>query len=108
MSGCARMQEKGSQMAQRKRYSAEFKAKVAIEALREQSTANEIASRHGVHPGQVAQWKSQALDYLKIVFTDQRCQQIQEEELLRSQLYQEIGQLKVELDFLKKKIGSHR
>ena len=95
-------------MAQRKTHTAEFKARVALEALREQSTANEIASRHGIHPSQVAQWKGQATEYLKVLFTDERLKRTQEDEELRSTLYQEIGKLTVELDFLKKKTGTHR
>lgn len=96
--------------AQRKRYSPEFKARVAIEAIREQATANEIASRHGVHPVQVAQWKKLALQQLPSAFSSRSERVLQEklleDEELRSRLYQEIGQLKVELDFLKKKTGS--
>jgi transposase-like protein len=96
--------------AQRKRYTAKFSARVAREALREPSTANEIASRHGVHPVQVAQWKKLALEQLPAAFASRsertlRAQPNEDEEL-RNRLYQEIGQLKVELGFLKKKSGT--
>lgn len=92
-------------MAQRRQHSAEFKAKVALEAIRAQRTANEIAGAYGVHPIQVTQWKKQALDELPQVFTRRRAKDAQDEAALRAQLYQEIGQLKVELDWLKKKAG---
>lgn len=92
-------------MTQRRRHSAEFKAKVALEAIRGQRTANEIASEHGVHPVQVVQWKKQALDGLAQLFSDHRAKAAQDEEALRAELYQQIGQLKVELDWVKKKAG---
>lgn len=92
-------------MKQRRRHSAEFKARVALEAIRGQRTGNEIASAHGVHPVQVAEWKKQALDGLAELFTDRRIKAAQDEETLRAELYQQIGQLKVELDWVKKKAG---
>ena len=85
---------------QRKRYSAAIKAKVALEAIRGQKTANEIASEYGVHPTQIAQWKKQALDELPSIFS--QGQREKTDEALIATLYQEIGQLKVELDWLKK------
>jgi transposase-like protein len=87
---------------QRKRYSAELKAKVALEAIRGHKTANEIASTYGVHPTQIAQWKNQALDELPHVFSTSHGQREKADEALIAALYQEIGQLKVELDWLKK------
>jgi len=53
----------------------------------------------------VAQWKMQAKDHLKVLFSDERLKRTEEDEALKAMLYQEIGQLKVELDFLKKKTG---
>jgi transposase-like protein len=88
---------------QRKRYSAAIKAKVALEAIRGQKTANEIASEYGVHPTQIAQWKKQVLDELPCIFS--QGQREKTDEALIAALYQEIGQLKVELDWLKKKVG---
>ncbi len=88
----------------RKRYSAEIKAKVALEAIKGQKTANEIASEYGVHPTQIAQWKKQALDELPQLFAEARTREKTDEALIAA-LYQEIGQLKVELDWLKKKVG---
>lgn len=90
---------------QRKRYTSEFKAKVALEAIKAQRTVNEIATRYGLHPNQVSQWKRQALEQLPQVFSDKRARKEKSEEELRDQLYQQIGQLKVELDWLKKRTG---
>jgi putative transposase len=89
----------------RTRHSAEFKAKVALEAIREQRTTNEIASAHGIHPSQLAQWKKKAVEGLPSVFSDKRVRDDKDDEALRDRLYQQIGQLKVELDWLKKKSG---
>jgi len=93
---------------QRKRYSAELKAKVALEAIKCQKTTNEIAAEYGVHPSQISQWKKQVLDELPQIFSKQekdREKAETENETLVSNLYQQIGQLKVEVDYLKKKSG---
>jgi putative transposase len=92
----------------RRRFSAEFKAKVALEAVRNERTTNEIASAHGIHPNQLAQWKKQLLEELPHVFSDKRVKDNKDQEALEAQLYQQIGQLKVELDWLKKKSGLDR
>ncbi len=88
-------------MQQRKRYSADLKAKVALEAIRGQKTANELASEYGVHPTQIAQWKKQVLEEMPHIFSRQGRREPSDEALIAA-LYQEIGQLKVELDWLKK------
>ena len=90
---------------QRKQYSAEFKTKAALEAIKGLRTVNEIASELGVHPSQIALWKKQALDAIPEAFSGQRGQHSKAQEDLTAQLYQQIGQLKVELDWLKKKSG---
>lgn len=82
----------------RKRYSTEIKTKVALEAIKGQKTANEIAAEYGVHPTQIAQWKKPALDELPQIFSTHQGQHEKADEAL----YQEIGQLKVKLDWLKK------
>ena len=91
---------------QRRRYSAEFKAKVALEAIRGQRTSNEIAGAYGIHPVQVAQWKKQAVDELPHVFADHRGREVRAVEEEKSRLYEQVGRLKVELEWLKKKLGS--
>ena len=90
---------------QRKSYSTEFKVKIALEAIKGQRTVNEIASQYSVHPNQVTQWKRQAIESLPEVFSTKRERDAEEEEVLKAQLYQQIGQLKVELDWMKKKVG---
>ena len=90
-------------MGVRKQHPAEFKAQVAVEAIRGYQTLNEVASQYGVHPVQVAQWKRQALAALPEVFASRRARAAEEAEALQARLYQEIGQLKVELDWLKRK-----
>jgi len=89
---------------QRRRHTAEFKAQVAVAALKEQQTLNELASTYGVHPVQVAQWKKQALTGLPEVFTGRRARAEQDAASQQAQLYEEIGRLKVELDWLKRKV----
>jgi transposase-like protein len=90
---------------QRKSYTAAFKVKIALEAIKGQRTINEIATHYGVHPNMVTQWKKQAIESLPDVFSSRRERDAQREEALRMELYQQIGQLKVELDWLKKKAG---
>jgi len=88
----------------RKKYSSEFKAKVAMAAIKGEETTNQIASRFGVHPGQVRQWKRQMLANASVVF-DHSQRKEKEQQVLLDQLYQKIGQLKVERDFLARKFG---
>jgi transposase-like protein len=96
----------GGQMArQRNHYTAEFKAKVAVAAIKSQQTVNEIAATYGVHPHQVLPWKKPALEVLPDVFSSRHTRAAQDDEALQARLYQQIGQLKVELDWLKKKAG---
>lgn len=90
---------------QRKNYSADFKSKVAIAAIKGDKTVNEIASTYAVHPNQVTTWKKQALGVIPDAFSSRQARQAEADEALRARLYQQIGQLKVELDWLKKKVG---
>ena len=87
----------------RKRYDASFKAKVALEALKGELTISEISSRTGVHPNQISKWKKQALEEIPEIFSRSRKKRREKSEELESELYKQIGQLKVELDWLKKK-----
>ena len=87
----------------RKNYQPEFKAKVALEAVRGRLTINEIGKQFGVHPNQISKWKKQFLESLPQIFDNSKHVSTEREEELTNQLYQQIGQLKVELDWLKKK-----
>ena len=90
-------------MRRRKRYDSRFKAEVAIEAIKNQRTVAQIASEYGVHPNQVSQWKKQVLDQLPELFTNGRSKSTTDSDPLVDELYRQIGQLKVELDWLQKK-----
>lgn len=92
----------------RRKFSAEFKTSVALEALRGQKTLNEIARDSGVHPNQVSAWKRQAQEGLVAVMEDGRANRSKEGEALIEDLYQQIGRQKVEIDWLKKKFGIGR
>jgi putative transposase len=89
----------------RKTYSGEWKAKIALEAIKGQSTINEISSDYKVHPSQIMKWKKQALEQMPEIFSDKREKKIQSDEELKSKLYEQIGKLQVELDWVKKKAG---
>jgi transposase-like protein len=99
------MEEHWEMAKQRRVHTAEFKAKVALEAIRGIKTASELAGEYGVHPVQIAAWKKQALAGMTDLFTDKRRKAAEDEEAIRDQLYQQIGQLQVELAWLKKKAG---
>ncbi len=86
-----------------RRHTAEFKAKVAVETLKEQQTLNELAILYRVHPVQVAQWKKQAVSGLPAVFSRGSSPSPAEVEAQQAPLYEEIGRLKVELEWLKRK-----
>jgi transposase len=90
-------------MTKRKRFSARFKAKVTLEALKERQTLNELSSKFGVHTNQISQWKKQAITDLESLFSASREKKEKEHQYLESELYRQIGQLKVEIDWLKKK-----
>ena len=90
-----------------RQHSPSFKAKVALEAIREEETIVELASRYGVHPTQIKKWKKTAIEQMLELFKDgrQKGQGEKEKNLFIEELYRKIGQLKVELDWLKKKSG---
>ena len=87
----------------RKRYDATFRAKVALEAVKGEKTLAELSSVFGVHPNQISNWRRQLLEMLPDLFTDRRKKRDKDQAELVSELYRQIGQLKVELDWLKKK-----
>jgi putative transposase len=95
-------------MGKHRKFSAELKAKIAVEALKGQRTVQEIASSYSVHPTQVTSWRKQLLDFSTEAFTTGRLRSDPLDEQLKTELYAEIGRLKVELDWLQKKSGLSR
>jgi len=93
---------------QRRNFSLEMKSRIALEAIKGQKTIQEIASHYGVHPNQVTNWKRQAVEGLSTVFADRGSRPDTSEEMVRAELYQQIGEMKVELDWLKKRSGLSR
>jgi len=89
--------------AQRKSYPKELKAKVALEAIKGDRTISQIVSEYGVHSSQVTAWKKRVLEELPEIFSNGRSKKREDEEGLKARLFQEIGELKFELDWLKKK-----
>jgi transposase-like protein len=89
----------------RRKFSGAFKAKVALAAVKGDRTLAELASEFGVHPNQITKWKRQVLDGLPGIFSERPREDLHRQEVLTDRLYQQIGQLKVELDWLKKKSG---
>ena len=87
----------------RKNHDAAFKAKVALEALKGEKTMAQISSEYGIHVNQIRQWRQKLLEELPGVFSDRRQKKDKDTEEMTSELYRQIGQLKVELDWLKKK-----
>jgi transposase-like protein len=92
----------------RRQFNAELKAKIAVEAIKGQRTVQEIASNYNVHPNQVTNWKKQLLNFSPEAFSSGRVLSDQADEQLRTELYAQIGKLKVELDWLQKKSGLSR
>ena len=93
---------------QRKQYSADLKGKIAVEAIKGQRTIQEIASHYGIHPTMVTNWKKQLLDGATEIFSNGRARTAEADEQLKAELYQQIGKLQVDLEWLKKKPGLSR
>jgi len=88
----------------RQRRSAEFKFRIALEALKEQKTFSQLASEYEVHPTQITQWKKQLLESGSSLFGQQRAREQQEQTAREAELFEQIGRLKMELEWLKKKL----
>lgn len=90
-------------MKKRRRHSAAFKFKVALEALREQQTLSQLASRYELSPVQISQWKKQLLESGEVVFTRGHKQKQSDEQQLIDDLHRKVGELQMQLDWLKKR-----
>jgi transposase len=89
----------------RRKHSPSFKARVALEALKGEETIAELANRFEVHPSQIRKWKNSLVEGAVGIFGGDQAQKKNDEATLVARLYQEIGQLKVERDFLDKALG---
>lgn len=87
----------------RRQHTAEYKAKVALEAAKGQKTLSELASEYKLHPTQISQWKLQLLGNAASVFRERASREQKDWEEKEAQLYEKIGRLEMELDWLKKK-----
>ncbi len=92
----------------RKNHSPSFKAKVAVEAIKKEKTMAQLSGEFGVHANQISRWKSRLLNELPGIFSNRRSKSEKDSEQLTDELYRQIGQLKVELDRLKKKSAHFR
>ena len=89
--------------AKRRRIEAALKAKAALAAVRGDRTTGELAGQFGVHPTQIGQWKRQLLDGAMELFSGDQRRKVENQDVLIAELYEQIGRLKVDLEFLKKK-----
>ncbi len=87
----------------RKNHNAAFKSRVAFEAAKGEKTIAQLSSEYGIHPNQIGQWKKKLLEELPVIFSDKRKKAERDRDELEAELYRQIGQLKVELEWLKKK-----
>ena len=87
----------------RKKHTAEFKAKVALEAIRQQKTANELTTEYGIHATQITAWKKQALAAIPVSFSGKSGKASEDRQAEIDELHRQIGQLIAERDWLKKK-----
>lgn len=92
----------------RKTHSAQFKTKVAIEAIKEHKTINELTAEYGIHASQLSSWKKQALEIIPDAFAGKKDKTQADQQVLIERLYQQIGQLTVECEFLKKSLSVAR
>lgn len=92
-------------MKKRKRHSKEFKARVALDAIKGQKTLSELASEYGIHPNQISQWKKKLVEQSTEVFASGRDRDAEAYEAEKDRLYQQIGKLQVEVEWLKKTVG---
>ena len=88
---------------ERRKFTAAFKSKVAIDAIRENQTLHELASKHGIHQNQISTWKKEFLEKSEFIFSKDA--PIKGDEIKEKELYSKIGELQIQVDFLKKVLG---
>ncbi len=89
----------------RRQHSAEYKFRIALEAARGEKTVSQIASEHNIHPNQVGQWKRRLLESGPEVFSKKPAREKREQEAHEAELYEQIGRLRMELEWLKKRLA---
>ena len=89
----------------RKKHSKELKARIALDTIKGQKTMSELASEYEVHANQISRWKKQLLDAAPDIFTLGKDKETKKKEVERDRLYKKVGQLQIEVDWLKKKTG---
>jgi len=89
----------------RKKHSKELKSRIALDAIKGQKTMSELASEYEVHANQISRWKKQLLDAAPDIFTLGKDKETKKKEVERDGLYKKVGQLQIEVDWLKKKTG---
>ena len=87
----------------RRKYSQELKARIALDAIKGQKTIAELVSEYGVHANQIRIWKEQLLDAAPTAFSNRKDEDAQQKEVERDHLYKKVGQLQIEVDWLKKR-----
>ncbi|TKG88123.1 helix-turn-helix domain-containing protein [Puteibacter caeruleilacunae] len=92
-------------MKTQRKFSSEFKAKVALEALKERESITELAKKYDLHPNQITTWKKDFISNASSIFESGTKKKTEESDHEKEKLYQAIGQLKVENDFLKKALS---
>src|SRR6266702_1243867 len=92
-------------MSIKKNHPPAFKAKVALEALKGAETTGQLASKFSVHPIQIGVWKKKAIEAIQYIFSQKDIKTKQEKQEFTQELYNKIGRLEIENDFLKKKVG---
>lgn len=92
-------------MSKRRRHSSEFKFKVALEAAKGTKTLSELAQEHQLHPSQISEWKQRLLAEGGQIFSTGQARRQREQAEVETQLYEQIGRLKMELEWLKKKVA---
>lgn len=89
----------------RRKFSPEFKTHVVLAALREEGTLSELAGKYGVHPMQISKWRKEFLKEAPQIFSNGKNRHLEDKDKLIEELYKQVGQSKVEVDWLKKKVG---